>query len=219
MWLASLVCCSPSDRTSFLPQKCLNFPLQPWQVDSSHTMLPRSFLGHMKGHGSLIRSRRTSGPGSPIRTTGLFSCRRQHQNAFPPPRFAEYLPPPKPQWKDKSKAVRYSTIAATGIATVMALSLEALFWYRTERAPMTGRKRPNAFPDGFGPSSNEDRINLDLRQLGIADMSLILCSTSILSDNHPSTVTVKGILEKILRSNGLRKINYLEVHVVDMVGQ
>jgi hypothetical protein len=177
-------------------------------------MLSRFFLRHVKIHGSLFRPCQMSFQRSPIRTTGLFSCRRQHQNAFPPPRFAEYLPPPKPQWKDKSKAVRYSINGATGVGTIMAVTLGAIFWHCREQDPATRRKILKLFSNGFVQSWANST-----RQLGTGDMSLILSSTSILPDDDPSTVMVNGIMEKILRSNGLQNINYLKIHVVDMISQ
>ena len=182
-------------------------------------MLSRIFLRHVKVHGSLFRPCQISFQRWPIRTTGLFLCRRQHQNAFPPPRFAEYLPPPKPQWKDRSKAVRYSTNAATGIATIIAVSLLAVFWRQTEQDPVTGRKRLKLLPDSFVRSLNNSKLDLRLHQLGIANISLILCSTCTLPDDDPSTVIVNGIIEKILSSNGLPNIGYLKIHVVDMISQ
>ena len=141
-WVSSprfLECCSTLGH--FSRSKIPHSPSstnQSWLF--SQTMLSRFFLRHVKIHGSLFRPCQMSFQRSPIRTTGLFSCRRQHQNAFPPPRSAEYLPPPKPQRKDKSKAVRYSINGATGVATIMAVTLGAIFWHCREQDPVTRRK-------------------------------------------------------------------------------
>lgn len=185
----------------------------------SQTMLSRLFLQHVKTHGSLFRPCRMSFQLSRIRTTGLFSCRHQHQNASPPPRFAEYLPPLKPQWKDISKAVRYATNFATGIATIMAVLIGASLWHRTEQDPITERKRLKLLSDDYLLSLNNDIRNLRLHQLGIANISLVLQSPSILSDDDPSTVIVNGVMEKMLSSNRLQNIGDLKIHVVDMISK
>jgi hypothetical protein len=177
-------------------------------------MLSRFFLRRLRTHRSLFIPCWMSFQRPPIRTTGIFSCRRQHQKAFPPPRFAEYLNPPKLQWMEKSKAVRYLINAATGLATIMAVSLGATFWYHTEQDLVIGRKRLKLLPDGFVRSW----VNR-ARQLEPVNMSLAPRSTAILPDDDPLIAMVNGIVEKILTSNGLQNTDYLKIHVADMISQ
>jgi hypothetical protein len=159
-------------------------------------------------HDGLRRVAQIGTPKGGRPSVNCFSKQSRRSFATQPPVKTYFAHERQDQWKDLTRAVRWSTYAAT----VSSLVLVAVYFSSFETAPLTGRRR--LMLALLVDKQSEIEKWRKLLYLGIWDPSSNLRPPYMLSDEGQMVVLARDVLRKLITCNGFESLD-LELHVLD----